>query len=485
MSIEVDPLTAFVDVDVSGDVVEVEVVGQGEKGDPGGGAFDGDASDVPYTPATEGDWDPVPDQVAEALDELAGREVGGGAVDSVNGETGAVVLDAADVGALASGSGYNTANGWLKLDGDGTVPDNRIPSSIARDSEVVALGETSSTAYRGDRGKTAYDHSQVVTGNPHGTTAADVGAAAASHTHAASDITSGTVATARLGSGTADSTTFLRGDQTWATPAGGSSVAPFYGTGVDGGVTISGSTTLTADMYYNNLEVTGTLICSNFRVFVAGTLSGNGAIHTDGTDATSASAPATWAAGTLGGGCVGGNGGTAAGTQAAAVTFRIGGNGGAGGTGTSGAGGAAQTGTDPTAAGGGSKIKNDLLAVMRGYSLNYAGVLRAGMGGSGGGGDGTAGGGGGSGGGQAQVFAYRTTFTGVISAKGGAGFTPAAGNRGGGGGGGGGIVVVVTGSATQTFTTNVAGGTGGSGTGTGTAGSNGSAGTALVKIGFT
>ena len=34
----------------------------------------------------------------------------------------------------------------------------------------LALGETSSTAYRGDRGKTAYDHSQVVSGNPHGTT---------------------------------------------------------------------------------------------------------------------------------------------------------------------------------------------------------------------------------------------------------------------------------------------------------------------------
>lgn len=49
-----------------------------------------------------------------------------------------------------------------------------------------------------------------------------IGAAAASHTHGAADLASGTVATDRLGSGTANSSTFLRGDQTWATPAGGS-----------------------------------------------------------------------------------------------------------------------------------------------------------------------------------------------------------------------------------------------------------------------
>lgn len=46
----------------------------------------------------------------------------------------------------------------------------------------------------------------------------DAAFASSTHAHSASDITSGTIATARLGSGTANSTTFLRGDQTYAAP---------------------------------------------------------------------------------------------------------------------------------------------------------------------------------------------------------------------------------------------------------------------------
>ena len=41
--------------------------------------------------------------------------------------------------------------------------------SLGGGGSGLALGETSSTAYRGDRGKIAYDHSQATGSNPHGT----------------------------------------------------------------------------------------------------------------------------------------------------------------------------------------------------------------------------------------------------------------------------------------------------------------------------
>lgn len=48
-------------------------------------------------------------------------------------------------------------------------------SAYVQISESLALGETSTTAYRGDRGKTAYDHSQITDGsNPHNTTANNI-----------------------------------------------------------------------------------------------------------------------------------------------------------------------------------------------------------------------------------------------------------------------------------------------------------------------
>lgn len=48
-------------------------------------------------------------------------------------------------------------------------------SAYVEISSSLALGETNSTAYRGDRGKIAYDHSQLTSGNPHNVTKSDVG----------------------------------------------------------------------------------------------------------------------------------------------------------------------------------------------------------------------------------------------------------------------------------------------------------------------
>jgi hypothetical protein len=104
-------------------------------------------------------------------------------------------------------------NGVAELDGSGKVPSSQLPSYvddveeyanfagfpvtgasgkiyIALDTNLtyrwggttyveispsLALGETSASAYRGDRGKIAYDHSQLTSGNPHNVTKTDVG----------------------------------------------------------------------------------------------------------------------------------------------------------------------------------------------------------------------------------------------------------------------------------------------------------------------
>ena len=70
----------------------------------------------------------------------------------INGETGKIYID------LSSGKTYRWSG-----------------STYAEISESLALGETSSTAYRGDKGKTAYDHAQKTSGNPHRVTKSDVG----------------------------------------------------------------------------------------------------------------------------------------------------------------------------------------------------------------------------------------------------------------------------------------------------------------------
>lgn len=307
--------------------------------------------------------------------------------------------------------------------------------------------------------------------------------------------------------------------------------ASVFGDGSDGDATISsGTTTLSRDMYYRNLTISGTgkLDTAGWRIFVSGVLDLTNApadAITETIAAGNTGAP-TGASGTgvtnksrnrafaiycqLGGG--GGNGGTGVGSSASAksssqiYSYYFGGSGGAGGNGGSGSGGGGGTGAsnvDPA-----SETKSGLPrfyspTLQRGTvssttapaSSTVSGGLR-GSGGGGGGGDGTSGGGGGSTGNDTAIIwiAARvinrgaSTAAGCISAKGvagGGGGTPAAGNRGGGGGAGGtggGAVYIYCGRLIGSQKSNAIdvtggnGGNGGSGSGTGTAGGGGQAG---------
>ena len=189
-----------------------------------------------------------------------------GAVTSVNGKVGVIVLDQDDVGdgetykrthndltdalvTLINGaiqaSTKGAANGVAELDANGKVPSSQLPSYVddviegyyynskfyeeaAHTTEItgetgkiyvdletektyrwsgsayveisssLALGETSSTAYRGDRGKTAYDHSQLTSGNPHNVSKSDIGLGNVDNT---SDATKKTNFTGSIASG--------------------------------------------------------------------------------------------------------------------------------------------------------------------------------------------------------------------------------------------------------------------------------------------
>jgi len=264
----------------------------------------------------------------------------------------------------------------------------------------------------------------------------------------------------------------------------------FWGDGSDGNVTISGTVTLTRDMFYDTLTVPNTAILktANYRVFCKTLcqIDSGGIISNDG-NAAAVNVGAAVIIGTIQGGSAGANGGTTTGSVGGVPAQSIGGTGGGGGLGSSGAGGAATTvptlliSTPPRALP--FSVANLFIgasALSGSAQLNqYVG----GHGGSSGGGDGTAGGGGGLGGGIVIIAARRIINNGTIRAKGGAGGVPAAGNRGGGGGGGGGILLLNSTEYTATTgTTDVTGGAGGAKTGTGVAGSSGGAGTVYNNV---
>lgn len=297
------------------------------------------------------------------------------------------------------------------------------------------------------------------------------------------------------------------------------SVLESYGDGSDGNVTVSsGTTTLTRDMYYNNLTMSGTGIINTagWMIFVAGildiTAAGAGAIQFNGNNGASATTTAGAAIGaTLVGNTVGGSSAATAGktgvagagvnSTASSNATGNGGNGGTSGNAGTGSGGAGGTGA---AAGGMTAlpIRRWETNLLLGVTLLVGG--NGGTGGPSGSGNGTnQGGGGGGGGGGAGVVAIfaktinrgASTAANCIQANGGtggAGGTASAtgatkGGGGGAGGGGGGWIFICYDSLTGATATNAiqasgaSGGAGGTPTG-GNAGGNGGGGGAGGRI---
>jgi hypothetical protein len=103
--------------------------------------------------------------------------------------------------------------------------------------------------------------------------------APSAHTHAAGDIVSGVIATARLGSGTASATTYLRGDQTWATlPAFVNQTITLSGI-----VTGSGTTAITTAIADNALSIAKTSGLQTALNSKQATLNGTGFVKASGT----------------------------------------------------------------------------------------------------------------------------------------------------------------------------------------------------------
>lgn len=171
-------------------------------------------------------------------------------VDGVAGTT----ITAGQVVYLSDGSGSTTAGRWYLADADNTFSSSLAPALgmalanlTAGNTGSIRLGGLVSENLSGLSAGALY-YVSATAGALTATAPANARLVGAAQTTTslvltpppayinASSLTSGTVPTARLGSGTANSTAYLRGDSTWASFAG---AAAAYTTSGSGTITLS------------------------------------------------------------------------------------------------------------------------------------------------------------------------------------------------------------------------------------------------------